>query len=342
MIFCNQCLNNMNPKISVIIPVYGVEKYLDRCVDSVVKQSYKNLEIILVDDGSPDNCPKMCDDWALRDVRIRTVHRENGGLSCARNTGLSVATGDYITFIDSDDWIALDTYDYCINLVQKYPETDVVQFENIYATIKNTKVPSRLEIVEAYYKKEALKHYMECSTRDSGVYSVCSCLFKAAIAKRYCFREGKIYEDMDYKFKVLKDSECWVISNQVKYFYWQEGDSTSSGKIKARDLQLYDGADELYKLCLQEKNAKIIYYGQIKKARTPFSLLCRIALWGVDESSLNKKEITERLLKEHRNNLSILLKAPIPMSRKIISVLMAINFRLTQRIMVMSKSFANL
>ena len=96
-------------KISVIIPVYGVEKYLDRCVESVVNQTYKDLEIILVDDGSPDNCPQMCDEWASRDARIRAVHRKNGGQSCARNTGLSVATGDYIAFVDSDDWIANDT-----------------------------------------------------------------------------------------------------------------------------------------------------------------------------------------------------------------------------------------
>ena len=96
-------------KVSVIIPVYKVESFLDYCVKSVVNQTYKKLEIILVDDGSPDNCPQICDEWALRDSRIRTVHRVNGGLSCARNTGLSVATGDFIVFLDSDDWIAPNT-----------------------------------------------------------------------------------------------------------------------------------------------------------------------------------------------------------------------------------------
>ena len=97
---------DMNVKVSVIIPVYRVEKYLDRCVKSIVNQTYRNLEIILVDDGSPDSCPQICDEWSFRDERIRTVHRDNGGLSCARNTGLSTATGDYVTFVDSDDWIA--------------------------------------------------------------------------------------------------------------------------------------------------------------------------------------------------------------------------------------------
>ena len=91
--------------ISVIVPVYKVEKYLDKCVQSIVDQTYRNLEIILVDDGSPDNCPAMCDAWAEKDDRIRVIHKENGGLSDARNAGMAIATGEYIGFVDSDDWI---------------------------------------------------------------------------------------------------------------------------------------------------------------------------------------------------------------------------------------------
>lgn len=92
-------------KVSVIIPVYKVEKYLDKCVESVVNQSYKNLEIILVDDGSPDNCPQMCDEWAKKDNRIKVIHKENGGVSSARNKGLEIAKGEYIQFVDSDDYL---------------------------------------------------------------------------------------------------------------------------------------------------------------------------------------------------------------------------------------------
>ena len=99
------------PLISVIVPIYNVEKYLDRCVDSIINQTYKNLEIILVDDGSPDNCPQMCDDYAKKDSRIKVVHKENGGLSDARNVGMEVATGEYVSFIDSDDYISLDCYE---------------------------------------------------------------------------------------------------------------------------------------------------------------------------------------------------------------------------------------
>ena len=111
---------NNNPKISVIVPVYKVEKYLDRCVESIVNQTYKNLEIILVDDGSPDNCPVMCDEWAEKDERIRVIHKENGGLADARNAGMNIATGDYIGFVDSDDWIEPNMYEVLLKNALKY------------------------------------------------------------------------------------------------------------------------------------------------------------------------------------------------------------------------------
>ena len=94
-----------NEKISIIIPVYNVEKYIDKCIDSIVNQTYQNLEIILVDDGSPDNCPKMCDEWAKKDDRIKVIHKANGGVSSARNVGIEQAQVEYICFVDSDDYI---------------------------------------------------------------------------------------------------------------------------------------------------------------------------------------------------------------------------------------------
>lgn len=113
--------------VSVILPIYNVEKYLNRCVKSIVNQSYKNLEIILVDDGSPDNCPTLCEDWAKRDSRIKVVHKENAGLGYARNTGIENATGDYICFFDSDDYIALDAIEKAYSLAAK-EKSDIVVF----------------------------------------------------------------------------------------------------------------------------------------------------------------------------------------------------------------------
>lgn len=328
-------------KISVIIPVYGVEKYLDRCVESIVNQTFKNLEIILVDDGSPDNCPKMCDEWASRDARIRTVHRENGGQSCARNTGLSVATGDYITFVDSDDWIERDTYEYCIKLFDRYKGANAVQFDVRLTDTKNISIEQPEEVVNVYKDKEILEYYLDTSTRKSGGFSVCRCLFEAPTAKRYRFREGKINEDIDYKYKVLRDCDEWVVTNHIGYFYWQEGNSTSSGKLKERDFQLYEAAEELYNLTCSETYGNIAFLGKVKKARTAFSLLCRIAIWGIGDKSLDEKKIVKKLVKEHRKNLLILLKAPLPMSRKILSVTFAINFSLTRLLLSLVKEKVN-
>ena len=116
---------NQTPLISVIVPIYHVEQYLNRCVESLVNQTYSNLEIILVDDGSPDNCPKMCDDWVQKDSRIKVIHKGNGGLSDARNAGMQIANGDVISFIDSDDWIDPKFFEVMLNVMQD-DESDIV------------------------------------------------------------------------------------------------------------------------------------------------------------------------------------------------------------------------
>ena len=108
-----------NPKVSIIVPIYNVEKYLDRCMNSLVNQTLKDIEIIMVDDGSPDNCPKMCDEWAKKDSRIKVVHKKNGGLGYARNSGLDVATGEYVAFVDSDDFVKTEMYGQLYDQVEK-------------------------------------------------------------------------------------------------------------------------------------------------------------------------------------------------------------------------------
>lgn len=117
----------MSPLVSVVLPIYNVEAFLDRCISSVVQQTYLNLEIILVDDGSPDRCPQICDDWAQKDSRIKVVHKENAGLGMARNTGIEHATGQYISFVDSDDYLDPETIEDAVNHALKH-SADVVLF----------------------------------------------------------------------------------------------------------------------------------------------------------------------------------------------------------------------
>ena len=116
-----------NPLVSVIIPVYKVEKYLEKCVKSVLSQTYQNLEVILVDDGSPDECPRLCDEYELKDHRVRTIHKPNGGLSDARNIGMKSSTGEYLLFVDSDDWIENNLVEMAIHAMSEY-RVDIVSF----------------------------------------------------------------------------------------------------------------------------------------------------------------------------------------------------------------------
>ena len=317
------------PKISVIIPVYNVSQYLRRCVDSVINQTYSDLEIILVDDGSPDDCPQICDEYAKKDERIIVIHKPNGGLSSARNAGLEAASGEYIGFVDSDDWIEADTFEYCIGLITKY-NANAVQFDIELSTKSDIIISQPAEVVNVYHDKEILEYYLDSSTRRSGGFSVCRCLFEAPTAKRYRFRDGKINEDMDYKFKALRDCKTWAVSNQKKYIYWQEGDSISKGGLRAKDFQLREATNIIAELSSTETYGKIAFLGNATKARTAFSLLCKIAYYGISDQNLNKQQIVPQLIKEHRQNLMVFLKSPRPLNRKILAILFALNYRITE------------
>ena len=118
------------PTVSVIIPVYKVEEYLGQCVDSILSQTYTNLEVLLVDDGSPDDCPRLCDEYAAKDKRVRVIHKENGGLASARNAGLDKANGQFVSFIDSDDWIEQQTYEKVMRIHEE-TSAEIIMFDII-------------------------------------------------------------------------------------------------------------------------------------------------------------------------------------------------------------------
>ena len=142
----------MENMISVIVPVYNVEKYLDDCIESIVSQSYTNFELILVDDGSPDNCPKKCDGWAKKDKRIKVIHKENGGVSSARNAGIDAASGEFIMFIDSDDTIRQGCFERSVEMITKH-DADIYFFG--YTTTKQSisDVIELCDVIECDRKK---------------------------------------------------------------------------------------------------------------------------------------------------------------------------------------------
>ncbi len=186
------------PTISVIIPVYKVERYLDACVASVVGQTYPDLEIILVDDGSPDNCPALCDAWAAKDTRIRVIHRSNGGLSAARNSGLDICTGEYIAFVDSDDRLEPETLERALRAQQRSC-ADLVLFHYLCTDENDQPLPDR---TPADREEEALtpSQFWEkfFASGDACTYYVVAWnkLYRAELFHTLRYAEGKRYEDM--------------------------------------------------------------------------------------------------------------------------------------------------
>lgn len=316
----------IKPLISVVVPIYNVEKYLDRCIQSLLCQTYSAIEIILVDDGSPDNCPVICDDYAKKFQNIVVIHKPYGGVSSARNAGIGKAKGDYIAFVDSDDWVSEDAYEYAMELMIKY-NADCIQFN--YKMVSNLQAPKQpKEKVLIYYEKDILQYYLDSSTR-TGSYSVWKCLFHRNLVENIRFREGKINEDIDYKYKAFQSCHCLAVSNQYKYFYFQSGETLSTGGLKKRDFDLYEAAEALVSLTKDENYGRIRFLGQVKNARTEFSLLCKIAFYGIADSEINQKDLVKQLTKEHRKNIGMLLRAPLPVSRKVLSIGFCVSFALT-------------
>ena len=187
----------MQALISVIVPVYNVASYLRQCVDSILSQSYTNLEVLLIDDGSTDESGAICDEYAQRDSRVKVIHKPNGGLSSARNVGLSLASGEWISFVDSDDWLDTDIYQKCIDELERYPDLDLVRFFINYTYLEKGSNPYRLEPWKE--AQDSLVIDKNTCFRYPGrvLAVVCSSIYRASVLKSLgiTFIEGLIHED---------------------------------------------------------------------------------------------------------------------------------------------------
>lgn len=224
-----------HPLITVVVPVYCVEAYLERCVKSLVSQTYRTLEILLIDDGSPDNSPAICDEWEKRDVRIRVFHKENGGLSDARNFGILHAKGEYITFVDSDDYVADEYIEYLYELIQKEnADTACCNFRIV--TSSTEKFEQDDECIKVYSGKMSC---MELYNRNY-VQMVVSCgkLYKTWIVKENMYPVGRLHEDEATTYKLLYNSNRVVISNYALYAYFQNENSITHTRSKKNEYDI--------------------------------------------------------------------------------------------------------
>lgn len=209
------------PPISVIVPVCNVEPYLDRCVQSVADQTYMNLEIILVDDGSPDNCPAMCDAWAEKDSRVRVIHKENGGLSDARNAGMAAASGEYIAFVDSDDWVEPDFLRVLYDVVRGTP-CDVAGCAHRVVRSGDEPPQSAEEYgAKAYSREEAMGALIADRVRQV----VWNKLYPRALIADIPFEKGKYHEDEFWSWQVFARLEKYAQTGYVGYNYFQREES---------------------------------------------------------------------------------------------------------------------
>jgi glycosyltransferase involved in cell wall biosynthesis len=213
---------NDNPLISIIVPVYNAEKYLGACIESITSQTYKNLEIILIDDGSSDNSGKICDDYAEKDNRIRVIHKENGGVSKARNDGLKLVSGEYIGFVDSDDTISPKMFESLFkNLSENSADIAVCDYEMVYADRRVSVNPRGISM--KFSAEESIKNVL------LGKYfqgHLCNKLFKASVLKDIFFDEDiYVYEDMLVVIKALLKSKSVFFDSTPYYDYYMRDDS---------------------------------------------------------------------------------------------------------------------
>lgn len=298
------------PKISVIIPVYKVEEYLKRCVDSVIGQTLRDIEIILVDDGSPDNCPAICDEYAKKDDRVRVIHKKNGGLSDARNAGIDIATGDFLGFVDSDDYIEADMYEYLYDLVKKEnAEISMCEFFHCY----QGKEPEKNEkiTVETVNSETAIYYVLESKKASL---TVANKIYRREIfGSDLRFPVGKIQEDAFVIVDVLDRAKRVVISNEQKYYYFHRADSITTVRFNERDFDPIEAFDYDYKRCCEINREYLEPVARMRCCWVRFFVLDKMALAGVKNTEQRSK-----IIKYLKANKSFILKNDVlTMGRKL-------------------------
>ena len=225
----------MEPLISIIVPVYNVAAYLCRCVDSLLGQSYQNVELLLVDDGSADESRAICDEYAVRDARVKVIHKKNGGLSDARNAGLDVAKGAYLSFVDGDDWVSPYYIEnlYCA-LEQAGADFSASCFEEVFENQPVQSVPAnQLEQFETLSREECLRRILY---QDGMEVTTPTKLYKRELFENVRYPVGKLYEDIPVAYEIVKRAcKAAHIANR-DYYYFQRSSSIQNMAFNPRKL----------------------------------------------------------------------------------------------------------
>lgn len=243
-------------KLSIIIPVYRVEATLNRCIESVVTQDFNDFELILVDDGSPDNCPQLCDSWAAKDQRISVIHKSNGGLSDARNAGIDIAQGDYLTFIDSDDYLAEQTLAPLMLKLTENPDIDILEYPVFvfYGSPKQYMLDFQGDMVyhdmdDYWFEDQAYQHSYACNK-----------IYRTGLFQDVRFPKDIIFEDIHTLPQLLKKAKTVITTSQGLYYYCMNDSgitATADGNALRMLLQPHV---EIIRNCQRQDRDFQIYY----------------------------------------------------------------------------------
>lgn len=284
--------------ISVIIPVYNVEPYLSDCIDSILTQTYSELEVILVDDGSPDNCGAICDEYAKKDARVRVIHKENGGLSDARNAGLAVCSGEYLTFVDSDDLLLPDAVEVLYELALEYDASLVIGGHVRFEGEPQRDTGSDCGEVIVMNSTEAMK-----DTLENGCASWAR-LYRAEVHKDLLFPKGEINEDEAIVLRLLEAVESVVKTERKVYLYRCRHSSITTSAFSIQKLAWYRHCKANLEW-IRTHHPELTSYAA---ARYRSSIT-----WSLTEIALSDGEYegeVEELLKELRKNKDVFLNTP--------------------------------
>ncbi len=314
-----------NELVSIIVPVYNVEQYLEKCVNSIINQSYKNLEIILVDDGATDNSGKICDELAKLDNRIKVYHKENGGLSDARNYGVERATGEYIGFVDSDDYIDPEMYEKLYEAIKK---------ENVDVAECNLKIiyPNRVELYtnEKYFRVCTKQEYLEEYLKIDKVFgSACVRLIKSNIVKKLKFPIGKLYEDTYYAHDLIREVDKYVIMDNPYYNYFMREESITNTKFNPRIFDLIEIVEKLHKMTYNNYPS-LKEEADCRKMYAYFSVLNSIVY---EDDYKNNKYYLQVINYFKENYIELLKNKHITRNRKLSIILIKLNIVLYRKVL---------
>ncbi len=313
-------------KISIIVPVYNVEAYLERCVESILKQTYTNLEILLVNDGSTDKSGELCDKLALRDHRIRVIHKENGGLSDARNRGIDEASSNLIGFIDSDDYIDEDMYETLYRqMVASKADLSMCGHYDVYHQIPEKQV-AEIKTWELM-PEEAIKMVMEAKILSV---TAVNKLYKKALFEQLRFRIGKIAEDAFIMVDLIHQCSKIVATNEKKYYYVHRENSITTQKFSLKFLNVIEAYEQNAKII--SENYPDLYDVAIMRLNWAyFYVLDRLLV----DNDFKDKVLEDRLISYlKKNKKSILMDSRFTRARKMSFLALCLSRKLYLRILL--------